>query len=95
MKSINAPFTHNTSFRKSSKQARVTSWADSATAHDRLKAVEDLLRKEGLISRYANTTTMKGKTGISPFAIVEFFTKEARKYEQEGHACSSAMAKSP
>ncbi|CAK8986507.1 unnamed protein product [Durusdinium trenchii] len=63
---------------QASKQALVTSWADSATAHDRLKAIEDLLRKEGLTSRYASTTTMKGKTGISPFTVVEFFTKEAR-----------------
>ena len=63
---------------QASKQAIVTSWADSATATDRSKAVEDLLSKHGMLNRYASTTTLKTKQGIAPISIVEFFSKDAR-----------------
>ena len=64
---------------EASKQAIVSSWADSASPADRTQAVEQLVhRHDTLRGKYASTTTLRTKQGWSQFSIVEFFTKEAR-----------------
>ena len=63
---------------EASKQAIISSWPDSSTHHDRQKAVERLVEKEGLRNMYVCTQTLKAKGGISHFSIVEFYTKDAR-----------------
>jgi len=41
-------------------------------------AVEDLFRNQGMLNRYASTTTLKAKQDLAPLSIVEFFSKDAR-----------------
>ena len=67
-----------------SKQAIISSWPDSSTRHDRQKAVERLVEKEGLRNMYVCTQTLKAKGGSG--VLHEGRPKRIPGHGQKGYA---------